>query len=93
METLWLTFGFIGQSFFATRFIVQWIASERAGRSYIPIAFWYLSICGSIILLFYGIHRRDPVFITGYAANCFVYARNLMLIWRPRKPHEGESEA
>jgi len=90
MEKFWLAFGFVGQSFFATRFLVQWIASERLGRSHIPVAFWYLSIVGSLILLAYGIYRRDPVFITGYVANSFVYARNLMLIWRPRTRDEDE---
>ena len=84
MQTLWLILGFVGQSLFATRFVVQWISSERLGRSHIPIAFWYLSISGSLIMLAYAIHIKDPVVITGYVANSFVYARNLMLIWRPR---------
>lgn len=77
---LWLVFGLIGQACFFSRFLVQWIASERAGESYIPMAFWYLSLPGSIILTIYAIHRQEPVFLLGQVANAFVYTRNLILI-------------
>ena len=63
MEIWWLSLGFIAQALFFMRFFVQWVASEKAGRSVVPLAFWYLSISGSLLLLFYAIHRRDPVFI------------------------------
>ncbi|MDJ0868617.1 MAG: lipid-A-disaccharide synthase N-terminal domain-containing protein [Myxococcota bacterium] len=78
----WLAFGFLGNLAFFSRFLVQWIASERAKRSYIPMAFWYLSIAGSLILLIYAIHRRDPIFTLAYLPNCVVYVRNLVLIRR-----------
>jgi lipid-A-disaccharide synthase-like uncharacterized protein len=65
---------------FGMRFFVQWIASEKAKKSVIPIAFWYLSICGSLILLVYAVHRRDPVFILGQSTGSFIYLRNLYLI-------------
>ena len=78
----WLVFGLLGQTAFFSRFLVQWIASERAGRSHIPMAFWYLSLVGSLILLVYAIHRAEPVFLVGYLPNAFVYVRNIMLIRR-----------
>jgi lipid-A-disaccharide synthase-like uncharacterized protein len=77
---IWLAIGFAGNALFFSRFVVQWIASERAGRSYVPIVFWWLSIAGSLVLLLYAIHRRDPVFVLAYLPNCVVYVRNLMLI-------------
>jgi lipid-A-disaccharide synthase-like uncharacterized protein len=85
VNTLWLGAGLLGQAVFASRFFVQWLASERARRSIIPKAFWYLSIVGSMILLAYAIHRRDPVFILGQGAGLFIYARNLVLLERERK--------
>jgi lipid-A-disaccharide synthase-like uncharacterized protein len=88
----WLAFGLLGQSAFFSRFLVQWVASERAGRSYIPKAFWYLSLLGSLILLIYAVHRAEPVFLLGYLPNSVVYVRNLMLIQRTGadgSPSEG----
>jgi lipid-A-disaccharide synthase-like uncharacterized protein len=76
----WLAVGLIGQGAFFARFLVQWVASERAGQSYIPMAFWYLSVVGSLILLVYAIHRAEPVFLLGQLPNAFVYIRNIMLI-------------
>jgi lipid-A-disaccharide synthase-like uncharacterized protein len=78
----WIAFGLIGNSAFFTRFLVQWIASERAGRSLVPVSFWYLSILGSLILLAYAIHRGDPIFTLAYLPNAFVYTRNLVLLRR-----------
>jgi len=77
---LWLAFGLAGQAAFFGRFLVQWLASERARRSYVPMAFWYLSLTGSLILLVYSVHRAEPVFVLGYLPNAFVYVRNIMLV-------------
>jgi len=76
----WLLFGLLGNVAFASRFLLQWLASERAGDSVVPVAFWYLSIAGSLILLAYAIHLRNPVFTLAYLPNAFVYFRNLALI-------------
>jgi lipid-A-disaccharide synthase-like uncharacterized protein len=81
-EIFWLILGFTAQVLFSARFLVQWIASERARMSVVPISFWFLSLVGGILLLCYAIRRRDPVFIAGQAMGMCVYARNLMLIWR-----------
>lgn len=78
----WVVFGFLGQGFFFSRFLVQWLATEKKKKSVIPNAFWYLSIAGGSMLLFYAIHRRDPVFITGQGVGLFVYFRNLYWIHR-----------
>jgi len=81
----WLIVGFLGQVLFSMRFILQWVHSERARRSVIPLAFWYFSLAGSIVLLTYAIHRQDPVFILGQAGGIVIYLRNLYLIFRERE--------
>ena len=80
MNYFWLTLGLFAQFLFSMRFLVQWIASEKQKKSVVPIYFWYLSIGGSTLLLFYAIHRKDPVFILGQSMGPFIYFRNLMLI-------------
>jgi len=77
--------GYAAQGMFFMRFVVQWIASERAGRSVLPNAFWFFSIGGGIMLLGYALYRKDPVFIAGQALGLFVYARNLYFIHRERR--------
>ena len=78
----WILLGYVGQSLFAMRFIVQWVASERAGRSVIPIAFWFFSIGGGVLLFAYALYIRDPVFIIGQGLGLFVYLRNLYFVRR-----------
>ena len=75
----------MGQALFSMRFLIQWIHSEKKGRSVIPLAFWYFSLAGGITLLSYAIYRKDPVFIVGQATGVFIYTRNLQLIARERK--------
>ena len=84
-ETIWLGVGFAAQVLFGSRFFVQWIASERAGRSVIPISFWFLSLGGGLLLLSYAIWRRDPVFILGQSTGTFIYLRNLYMVYRERR--------
>lgn len=76
--------GLLGQTLFFSRFLVQWIASEKKGRSVVPLSFWYLSIGGGGLLLVYALWRKDPVITLGQAVGLFVYIRNLMLIHRRR---------
>jgi lipid-A-disaccharide synthase-like uncharacterized protein len=78
-EHLWVAVGFLGQALFFMRFFVQWIASEKRKESVIPVAFWYFSIGGGLVLLTYAINRRDPVFFVGQGSGLFVYLRNLFL--------------
>ena len=81
----WVVLGIIAQLLFTARFVVQWIASERAGKSVIPMAFWIFSIAGGLLLLVYALYRRDAVFIAGQAFGVFVYVRNLYFVMRERK--------
>lgn len=85
--------GFIGQAVFTSRFIVQWIASERAKKSIIPHAFWYLSVLGSLILLSYAIYIQDPVFLLGQMFGFIVYIRNIYLIKTHKAAQESGSPA
>lgn len=80
----WLVFGFLGQTMFTMRFIVQWIASEKRKESVIPVAFWYFSLAGGLILLAYAIRQMDPVFILAYLLNPIIYFRNLYFIYKKR---------
>jgi len=84
-EFWWVVFGLGGQLLFTARFLVQWIASERAGRSTIPLAFWYFSLGGGIVLFTYAVYRADPVFILGQSLGVFIYSRNLYLIHREKR--------
>lgn len=82
---IWLIIGFAGQLLFTLRFLVQWWQSERQGHCVVPLAFWYFSLGGGLILLGYAVHKADPVFIVGQAAGVFVYLRNLHLIKKDRQ--------
>ena len=84
IELFFLIIGFAGQGLFASRFIVQWIYSEKKGESSIPVIFWYLSIFGGIGLLIYAIFRKDPVIITGQIFGILIYTRNLILIYKKK---------
>ncbi|SMX46405.1 lipid-A-disaccharide synthase N-terminal domain-containing protein [Actibacterium lipolyticum] len=84
-EFWWVMIGLGGQLLFTARFLVQWIASERVGKSVVPIAFWYFSIGGGIILFAYAIYRQDPVFILGQSMGLFIYLRNLWLIYAEKR--------
>jgi lipid-A-disaccharide synthase-like uncharacterized protein len=84
----WLVFGLAAQLLFAARFIVQWISSERAGKSVVPFAFWIFSVGGGLMTLVYGIVRREPVIIFGQAMSTIIYVRNIMLIFRSSESGE-----
>lgn len=77
--------GLIGQALFTARFLVQWLASERAGKSVIPVSFWFLSIGGGLLLLAYALYKKDLVFILGQSLGTFIYLRNLMFIFKEKK--------
>jgi len=89
----WEFFGFVGNICFGSRFILQWIASERAKRSIMPVTFWYLSLAGSVVLLVYFIHLRSIVGVLAYLPNTIPYSRNLMLIRREKMSAAGRTKA
>jgi lipid-A-disaccharide synthase-like uncharacterized protein len=80
----WLAFGLAAQLLFTARFVVQWLVSEKAGKSVVPVAFWFLSMGGGVMLLIYGLVRREPIIILGQGLAVFIYLRNIMLIVRNR---------
>ena len=84
-EKIMIIIGFGGQALFAARFIIQWLTSENAGRSVIPVAFWYFSISGGLVLLTYALWRQDPVIIAGQSVGVLIYARNLYFIHKEKK--------
>ena len=90
-ESIMIVVGFGGQFLFAMRFIIQWLTSEGAKRSVIPVVFWYFSIGGGSVLLLYAIWRQDPVIIAGQGLGLFIYARNLIFINREKKDNQSQS--
>jgi len=93
----WVLFGFAAQGAFFMRFVIQWVASERRGRSYVPVVFWYFSLAGGMMLFTYAVQAGDPVFILGQGLGCVIYVRNLILIHRRqariRRRRRGTLEA
>ncbi len=83
--------GMLGQVLFFSRFLVQWIASEKKGKSTIPLSFWFLSIGGGFLLLLYAVWRKDPVITLGQSVGLFVYVRNLMLIYRHKSSQPADA--
>jgi len=86
---MWHVVGFTGQGIFASRFLVQWLASEAKGRSVFPTYFWYASLMGSLLLMSYAVYTRDPVFIVGQGFGVVVYTRNLQMIRRHSSQPDG----
>lgn len=81
----WTALGLFGQFIFFMRFVVQWWASEKAGRSVLPMSFWYFSVLGTVILLVYGWQRQDLVILVGFSLALVIYARNIVLVKREKK--------
>lgn len=81
----WVVFGLFGQGVFMARFLYQWLVSERAGKSIIPLGFWYLSIVGGLMTLVYALHKADLVFIFGQSCGLIIYLRNLALLRREKR--------
>jgi len=81
----WVVIGLGGQILFTGRMLVQWLVSEKSGKSVVPVSFWWMSLIGATMLLVYFIWRRDIVGILGQATGWFIYIRNLVLIGKARK--------
>ena len=79
---LWVSLGFLGQALFTFRMVLQWLVSEKEKRSVVPVGFWWGSLFGGLMLFVYFAWRKDIVGILGQSTGVFVYARNLMLIYR-----------
>lgn len=87
----WLAFGLVAQLLFTARFLVQWISSERAGKSVVPMAFWFFSMGGGAMTLIYGLAKREPVIIIGQGLATIIYLRNIMLILKDRRTSKSSA--
>lgn len=88
----WILFGFTAQFVFFLRFVIQWIASEKAGETRVPVAFWYLSIAGALMIFVYALYRKDIVFIAGQLIGLVIYFRNLVIFYRNRSNSKTETQ-
>src|SRR5690606_30693981 len=86
--TFFLAVGGLGQLLLNVRFIYQWIVAERIHESVLPLGFWIISLCGSVLIITYGIYRRDPVLLVSQALGSMMYFRNLMLYRRQLSAQE-----
>jgi lipid-A-disaccharide synthase-like uncharacterized protein len=91
LNNAWLVLGLIGQTVFSGRFLLQWLYSEYKQRSVIPLAFWYASIVGALLLLCYACYKKDPVYNVAQASGLLIYLRNLQMRRRDRKEPAAES--
>jgi lipid-A-disaccharide synthase-like uncharacterized protein len=80
-DPVWATLALFGQVLFGGRFVLQWLVSEYKQKSHVPVSFWYLSIAGSLILLSYSIHIKNPIFMLSFSLNTLIYLRNLHLLY------------
>jgi lipid-A-disaccharide synthase-like uncharacterized protein len=88
---LWKCIGFAGIGTFGTRFLVQWLYSEKHKESKIPPIFWWQSLIGTMLCLAYFVRQQDSVGIAGYVLNVIPYTRNLMLVYsKKRRDREAE---
>ena len=81
LQNPWVFFGLFGQAVFMLRFLVQWYASEKRGVVHIPVAFWYISIAGALMTLYYAIMKPDLVFLFSQSLGLVIYVRNLMIVY------------
>lgn len=87
----WVLFGFLAQFVFFLRFVIQWVVSEKAGETRIPVMFWYLSIAGALMIFAYAVHRKDIVFMSGQVVGLVIYFRNLVIFYRNRSNSQTET--
>ncbi len=92
--SFWKILGWVGNVVFFSRFVIQWIATEKERKVVVPLAFWYCSLLGSLCLLIYAVHQRDSVFIFAYLFTWIPYTRNLKFALKERRnalrAHEAE---
>ena len=84
----WVLLGYVAQIMFTMRFVVQWVSSERAKRSVMPVAFWWFSLGGGLLLAVYGFLKHELVIIAGQVPALIIYTRNLHLIRQERRKVE-----
>ncbi len=78
----WAAVGLFGQALFFSRWIIQWIASEKKKESYVPLSFWFMSLIGGLLVFVYTVQRHDPVFMVAQLVGICNYTRNIFLVRR-----------
>jgi lipid-A-disaccharide synthase-like uncharacterized protein len=86
---LWKVIGFSGLAVFQSRWIVQWLYSEKHKESKVPPIFWYQSLLGSLLCLAYFLRQQDSVGVAGYLFSAVPYTRNIILINKKKKRDEA----
>lgn len=92
-KRIWAVIAVVGTAIWSSRFVVQWLKSERRGVAYFPKTFWWLSLVGNVLLLVYVIHLGNTGLIAGLAIGPIVQVRNLMIAYRPRRPAAAAAAA
>ena len=85
----WTVIGFLAQGLFSARFAVQWWVSEKHRRVMIPVHFWYFSIAGGWLNLFYAAHLWKMPLLVGAVASLITSHRNLHIHQRALRGDEG----
>ena len=85
--SVWKVLGWLGNTVFFSRFFVQWYATEKLKRVVIPVAFWWFSLTGSLLMLAYSLRQRDSVYIFAYLFTWIPYIRNLIIHYRHKEEH------
>ena len=85
LSLVWVCVGLLGQVMFTFRMVLQWWASEKHKRVIVPTAFWWGSLAGGALLFAYFCWRKDVVGVIGQSTGVFIYARNLVLIYRGKR--------
>ena len=80
----WTLWGLFGQGFFFLRLIIQWLRSEKEGKTMVPLNFWWLGMVGAVVLMVYAFIRRDIVFILTSALQMVIYYRNFVIALKSR---------
>jgi lipid-A-disaccharide synthase-like uncharacterized protein len=78
----WTVFGLLGNALFSSRFVIQWLYSEKRKELVVPPIFWHLSFWGSTLSLVYALHIDKLPILLSFAFLPFLYARNLILLGR-----------
>ncbi len=83
--TPWKLIGYTGALLFGARWLVQFLATRRAGRPVIPRAFWIMSVLGSAMTLAYFLFsaKQDSV---GVLQNLFPLIAATYSLWLDHRP-------
>lgn len=84
---IWTVVGFTGAGVFSSRFLLQWLHSEKERALVVPWYFWHLSFWGGTINFVYALHIDKAPLIAGTIFLPILYGRNLVLLHRGGRQH------